>query len=189
MVDTRFADWAGHAEAVYGELAARCDRVVVAGISMGGTITCWLAARYPEIAGIVCINPAVQPVDAQAFEMAQLMLDAGEVIAPGVGSDICDPDATEDAYLGSPIEAARSMFEAIAALQDDLPKISCPVLIMTSLVDHVVLPEASDLLAEKVSGPVERLTLERSFHVATLDHDKDLIGERAVDFARKVTAG
>jgi hypothetical protein len=30
--------------------------------------------------------------------------------------------------------------------------------------------------------------LERSFHVATLDHDKDLIEEAAVAFALKVTA-
>jgi carboxylesterase len=39
-----------------------------------------------------------------------------------------------------------------------------------------------------VSGPVERVTLERSFHVATLDYDKDEIERRAVEFANKVTA-
>ncbi|MCU1374286.1 MAG: hypothetical protein JWO68_1572, partial [Actinomycetia bacterium] len=32
------------------------------------------------------------------------------------------------------------------------------------------------------------LSLDRSYHVATLDYDKDLIAEAAVDFARKVTA-
>jgi carboxylesterase len=53
----------------------------------------------------------------------------------------------------------------------------------------VVEPANSDLLAEGVSGPVERVTLERSFHVATVDYDKDQIDERAVDFARRVTAG
>ena len=33
------------------------------------------------------------------------------------------------------------------------------------------------------------MTLERSFHVATLDHDRDLIVQRAVEFALRVTAG
>ena len=33
-------------------------------------------------------------------------------------------------------------------------------------------PEDSDVLAEQISGPVERLFLEKSFHVATLDYDK-----------------
>jgi alpha-beta hydrolase superfamily lysophospholipase len=44
-------------------------------------------------------------------------------------------------------------------------------------------------LAERVSGPVERITLERSYHVATLDYDADLIVGRAVEFALRVTAG
>ena len=40
---------------------------------------------------------------------------------------------------------------------------------------------------EAVGGPVERVTLERSYHVATLDYDKDLINEKAVGFSRRVT--
>ncbi len=48
------------------------------------------------------------------------------------------------------------------------------MLIITSLQDHVVEPVNSDVLADAVTGPVERLRLERSYHVATLDYDKDL---------------
>jgi carboxylesterase len=59
---------------------------------------------------------------------------------------------------------------------------------MTSPQDHVVDPTASDLLAAKVSGPVERVTLERSYHVATVDYDAELIQTKAVEFGRKVTA-
>jgi len=58
---------------------------------------------------------------------------------------------------------------------------------MNSPQDHVVPPVSSDVLASKVSGPVERVSLERSYHVATLDYDKDEIESRAVEFARKVT--
>jgi carboxylesterase len=188
MVETRFDDWSAHVESVYEDLAGRCDRVVVVGLSMGGTLTCWLAARHPEIAGIVCINAAVQAQDPQALEMVQAMLDAGETISPGIGSDIADPDVVESAYDGSPLAPALSLFEAVRDLQPELSKISCPVLIMTSPEDHVVPPEGSDHLAASVSGPVERVTLERSYHVATLDYDRELIQERTVEFARKVTA-
>jgi carboxylesterase len=69
-----------------------------------------------------------------------------------------------------------------------LGAIACPALIMTSPQDHVVPPSSSDVLAAGVSGPVERVTLERSFHVATLDYDKEEIERRAVEFARKATA-
>ena len=61
-------------------------------------------------------------------------------------------------------------------------------LIITSRNDHVVPPSNSDYLAERVSGPVERVFLERSFHVATIDYDRDDIAARSVEFANKVTA-
>jgi carboxylesterase len=51
-----------------------------------------------------------------------------------------------------------------------------------------VPPANSDHLASLVAGPVERVPLERSYHVATLDHDKALIAERAVAFVHKVSA-
>jgi len=48
MVTTRWADWSAAAERAYEELAARCSAVVVAGLSMGGTLTLWLAERHPR---------------------------------------------------------------------------------------------------------------------------------------------
>jgi esterase/lipase len=43
-------------------------------------------------------------------------------------------------------------------------------------------------LAAVVSGPVHRVVLERSAHVATLDHDRDTLGRAVVAFADAVTA-
>src|SRR3954464_14582979 len=58
MATTTFADWSAAVERAYDDLAGRCERVVVAGLSMGGTLAAWLAARHPEIAGLVVINGA-----------------------------------------------------------------------------------------------------------------------------------
>jgi esterase/lipase len=50
---------------------------------------------------------------------------------------------------------------------------------------------SGDRLVEGVMGPVERVVLERSFHVATLDYDKDEIEARTVKFVSDLlpTAG
>lgn len=50
MATTTFADWSGAVERAYADLAARCDRVVVSGLSMGALLAAWLAPRHPEIA-------------------------------------------------------------------------------------------------------------------------------------------
>lgn len=189
MATTGWSEWSGEAERAYQELAAKVDKVVVAGLSMGGTLTTWLASRHPEIAGIVLINAAVKPIDADSRAFIQAMIDAGDVIAPGVGADLADPDAHEPAYEGSPLPSLLTMFGAIDDLQGRFADITCPALVMQSPQDHVVDPTSADHVAGLLGGPVERLSLDRSYHVATLDYDKDLVAQRAVEFARKVTAG
>ena len=191
MLDTTFEDWSAHVSAVYADLAARCSSVVVFGLSMGGTLAAWLAARQPGcLAGAVFVNAAVAPRDPLERQMILDMIDVGEEILEGASgrSDIADPDAVEDAYSGSPLRPLLSLVDATVALQADLPKITCPALVVSSREDHVVDPSASDHLAALVGGPVERRWLERSYHVATLDLDRDLLIERTIDFVRKVTA-
>jgi carboxylesterase len=188
MLTTTWADWSAAAEAAYQDLAGRTRTVVVAGLSMGGTLACWLAANHPEVAGLVAVNALVQPLDPDMVGMVRSMVDAGETVAPGIGSDIADPETSESAYAGSPLLPLLSLGEATEALGPDLARITCPVLVLTSPQDHVVPPANSDFLTGAVAGPVERVTLERSYHVATLDYDKGELERAVVAFAQRVTA-
>jgi carboxylesterase len=188
MLTTGWPEWSGEAERAYQELAAKTEKVVVAGLSMGGTLTAWLAAHHPEVAGIILINAAVKPYDPDSRAFIQAMIDAGDVIAPGVGADLADPDAHEPAYEGSPLPSLLTMFDAVDDLQGRFADITCPALVMQAPQDHVVDPSAADHVAGLLGGPVERVSLDRSYHVATLDYDKELIQERSVEFVKKVTA-
>ena len=188
MLTTTWADWSGCAERAYRELATRCEKVVVAGLSMGGSLAVWLAVHHPEIVGVVAINAAIDPPAETFRQMMHQLLADGHTTMPAVGNDVAAPDVTELAYDATPIGPLLSLCEAGDELHAKLGDIHCPVLIMNSPQDHVVPPVSSDILAARVSGPVERVTLERSYHVATLDYDKADIEARAVEFARKVTS-
>ena len=188
MVPTRWSDWSRDADAAYATLAKRVSKVVVMGLSMGGTLTLWLAAQHPETAGIVCVNPATFPFAGEMVDAVRGILESGTEIIPGIGSDIADPDVTENAYPGTPIRPLISFVEeGLAPLSSRYGSIDVPLLLFTSVNDHVVEPSQSDLLADAYHGPVERVMLERSFHVATQDFDKGIIFEGAVAFARRVT--
>jgi carboxylesterase len=188
MLTTSWRDWSGCVERAFNDLAGRLDKVVVAGLSMGGSLAVWLATRYPEIAGVVAINAAVDPPAESFRQMMRQLLADGHTTMPAVGNDVADPDVTELAYDATPLAPLLSLCEAGDELFARLGDIHCPVLIMNSPQDHVVPPVSSDLLASRVSGSVERITLERSYHVATIDFDKALIEAQAVEFARKVTS-
>jgi carboxylesterase len=186
MLDTTWADWSGAAQDALARLAGRTTTQFVAGLSMGGSLTCWLAIHHPELAGLICINPAMAPTDDMRGLVA-MMVEAGDEVMPGIGSDIADPEVTESAYAEAPLAPLLTMFDASAEIGPELGRIAQPLLLFTSPGDHVVPPSDSDLLAEAVSGPVERVSCERSYHVATQDYDKDLIIERSLEFVDRIT--
>ena len=187
MLNTNWSDWSGEVEAAYQRLAARCSTIVVAGLSMGGLLTLWIAGKHPDIAGIVCINPVTQAQAPEVVAMLQGMIDSGTEIIPGIGSDIADPSSKEKAYDGTPIRCLLSLVnDGAATVAPSYPSLKMPLMLMNSPQDHVVEPAQSDYLAANYGGTVERLTLERSYHVATQDYDKELIFTEAVAFANRV---
>jgi carboxylesterase len=153
---------------------------------MGGLLAVWLATRHDDLAGIACINAVVEPAGPMG-DLVDEAIAAGTEVFPGIGSDIADPDSAETSYPGTPLRALRTLLTAVDELQPDLGRVTCPVLVLNSPEDHVVPPSNSDHLARLVAGPVERVTLERSYHVATLDFDKEIVEQRIVDFAIKTT--
>jgi carboxylesterase len=78
--------------------------------------------------------------------------------------------------------------DGLAPLGPEYPSMHIPLLLLNSPQDHVVEPAQGDYLAAHYGGPVDRVLLERSYHVATQDFDKDIIFERSVAFAQRVTA-
>jgi len=188
MLTTDWDAWTAAVEAAYQRLAARTGAVVVAGQSMGGSLSLWLAIRHPEIRGLALVNPATQGQTADVIEMLEDFVQQGMKVLPGIGSDIADPDSKEDAYEGMPIAPLLSLSAALSAMEPAYPSLAMPLLLLNSPQDHVVDPAQGQYLADHFGGPVERVVLARSFHVATMDFDKGLIEEGSVQFGRRVTA-
>jgi carboxylesterase len=189
MLDTGWADWSAAVEDAYLRLSERADRVVVTGLSMGGSLTLWTAFQHPDIAGIVCVNPATRPQPPDVVEMVQELIDEGNEVMPGIGGDIADPDVVESAYPGTPLRPLLSFqTDGLAAMSERYDELKMPALIITSRQDHVIDPSDSDHLAATFGGEVEHVWLERSYHVATQDYDRDAIVAMVAEFVNGVTS-
>jgi carboxylesterase len=189
MLPTRWTDWAGEAEAAYQRLSQRVANVVVVGLSMGGALTLRVGADHADVVGLVCINPVTQPQIAEIIDMLRGLADGGTSVLPGIGSDIADPDSKESAYDGTPVEPLLSMLvDGVDPLSHEYAQMRVPLLLMNSPQDHVVEPAQAEFLADHYGGRVERIILERSYHVATQDYDKELIVESTAEFATRVVS-
>lgn len=187
MTGTRWEDWCAEVRAAAERLRARADHVVVAGLSMGGSLTLWSGLQGLATSGLICVNPAVRPQAAEVLEMLEEMLADGMAVMPAIGSDIAEPDVVEIAYDGAPVAPLLSLqYEGLAKMMPHYHELVLPLLLVTSRQDHVVDPSDSEFLAGVYGGPVEHLWLERSYHVATQDYDRDVILDRSVEFASRV---
>jgi carboxylesterase len=188
MIPTRWHDWYATVDAAFTDLAARSERMVLVGLSMGATLALQLAIEHRGVAGVVAINAALMDTTEPVRMPIQEFIDAGETTVAGIGSDVADPSQKEQAYEEVPLESMMSMFDGIDGVVARLDQVHCPVLVLHSTQDHVVPPGAPDLLRHGVKDDVEIVTLERSFHVATIDYDHDIVEDRTVEFAKRVTA-
>ncbi len=189
MITTEWNDWFAETERAIDRISPGVDRVVLVGQSAGGTLALAAAFGRPEVAGVVCINPATCTRDEDTMAMIDDFLEDGFEIVPGEGSDIADPDSSDIAYDGTPLRPLRSLIDhGIVPITDRFGELTMPLRLFTSRQDHVVLPSDSEHLAATWGGQVEHTWLERSFHVATLDFDRHTVIDGAVDFVRSVEA-
>jgi carboxylesterase len=185
MAGTTAEDWICSVEDALQTLQERCSKIFITGLSMGGTLTLYMAAMHPDvIAGAVPINGAVF-VDAP--DLAALALSSGAPpTIPGVGSDIKKPGETELVYPVVPVPALRQLYALMAVTRELLPRVTCPTLIFQSRDDHVVVPHNAPYILEHVAATEKRLVwLDDSYHVATLDNDKELIAQAALRFIQE----
>jgi carboxylesterase len=186
MAHTTAVDWIASVDEALAELRKTCSQVFMVGLSMGGTLTLYTAAKHADvIKGAICINA---PVQIGSPDLAGLALDPQmpEMI-PGVGSDIKDPESKELAYAQLPVAALTQIYALAAVTRDLLPRIKCPTLVIQSRDDHVVQPDnAARIVRLLGASRIELLWLENSYHVATIDNDKDLICQKTIAFIRSI---
>ncbi len=182
MAFRKYTEWTGEAERALQDLRSRCNRVFVTGLSMGGTITLYLAARFGEqIAGIIPVNALV--VTEPLLRMTSILKYVVKT-RPGVGSDIKKPESRESCYDQVPVPAAYELTRLLKATREGLPRVTAPALVIASREDHVVREpaNAAHIMANLGSKDKKLLWLENSYHVATLDNDAELIFEEATEF-------
>ena len=187
MNRTRFSDWYAELERAFDDLRDRCETVFAMGLSMGGTLTLRLAEeRGDQLGGLVVVNASLasERTDLKLVPLLSRVVPS----FPGIASDIKKPGVTELAYDRVPLAAMASLRGAWPVVQRDLSRITCPVLVYRSRVDHVVEPVSGRVLLEGLAGgTVEERVLEDSYHVATLDNDAPAIFAGSLAFVRRHT--
>lgn len=191
MLDTRWSDYVRCAGEAYSKLLERHQQIIVGGICTGSMLAASVVINHPETtAGMISVNGFFRLPKHWNFGFMQEMAETNRrFFAWFRGKSIEDPDAPAlITYEQAALAPILSMKPANYEIWPRLKEIRCPVLAFSSLRDKVVPandPNTNAWLAE-LPGPIERVQLERSNHVATMDYDKGIIEERSVMWAGTV---
>jgi carboxylesterase len=183
---TTWSDWYGTAEQEFTSLATESDKVFVAALSMGAALALRLAEQYGEqVAGMTLVNPFIKQKDPRVRILPLLRRLTPSF--PGVVNDIAKPGADEGGYRRLPLTALQSFVAVWPQLHGELGKVTSPLLIYQSNVDHTVDTTSVNLIMASVSSSDLTLRpLQRSYHVATLDYDAEEIFTGSSEFFRRL---
>lgn len=164
-------DWFTELERGYQFLVGQCSTVFMIGQSMGGTLTLKMAQKYPGIKGVVTINAALTLPSFEHLKKQQ----SPKYILEGE-PDIKAKGVYEITYHKTPLHAIHQLQELMENAPALLEEITSPILCIKSRIDHVIPPANTEFIYRNVGSKIKELaTLENSYHVATMDNDKETI--------------
>jgi carboxylesterase len=173
LIDRTWDEWLDFVLDTCDELAARSNGVVVIGQSMGGSLALASASRRASIRGVGAINALVREPDPDATEHLEHLISRGRTMQPAGHPDLRDPEAHDSAYGELALTSLVQLGVGANAARASLSSITVPVLVVSSDHDNIVDPASSDELAAALGGPVTRIRLANSGHVAALDLDHE----------------
>jgi len=170
-----WAEWHDDAKKALFNLRKKCKRIIAIGLSTGATLALHLAAHY-QLEGVVAISPALFLKEKKTVLLP--------ILPPFIkyrkkknGPDIFDDSERKQAvtYQKTPIKAAKEVLKLYDHVKMDLVDIYTPLLIIQSKKDHVVDFKSAEYIYDHVSATEKHfLKLEKSYHVITLDIEKEI---------------
>jgi carboxylesterase len=199
LAATRWADWFGEVLREAGGLAAETSGVAAVGMSLGSLLALHLAATRPHLARALVLCGT--PVEGHGLRLRLLPFLArvpwfaarwATIPKRGDGPDIADPiaRAASRSYRAMPLAGILELLALQHVVHAELRQVRQPVLLLHGRGDHSIPVAGMVRLRQRLgSRSVEAHVLARSWHVVTLDYDREEVARLAVDFLDRVERG
>src|SRR5262245_25263794 len=198
LASTGWRDWYASVEHDLGLLRAEAARVAVAGMSLGALLALHLAAtRRADVAALLLCGPPLRLADARVRWLPALaripwLARRWAIMPKPDGADIADPAARAacTSYAAMPLGAIVELVGLQAVVRAELNAVTQPALLLHGRGDHGAPLANLELLQRRLGSRVtEAHVLERSWHVVTLDYDRDEVARLSADFLARIEAG
>jgi carboxylesterase len=175
-------DWMQAALRAYDTLAKEHGRVVVGGLSAGGTMALDLALRRDPAA--LLLYAAVLSVSHRGAYLAPYVWRFVRRW-PAPPSDMVEPNEMLRCYDPAPVRAMGELISGIGRVRGRLREIAAPTFVAHSTEDRFVPMSSAAEIAAGLGGSVETMFIDGSGHAITADAKREYVADATRSFLRR----
>jgi carboxylesterase len=206
LLATGWRDWYGSVADAAQRLRPQVDQLFVAGLSMGAVLALHLAANEPQsVAGMALYGTtltydgwAIPPIARLAF-LLPLALRCG--IGRHRRFEESYPHGIKDArirarivefmrsghsggggLLANPWPSLAEFYRLVGHVRRELPRVQTPCLTVHAVEDDIASANNARVVAAKVAGRVEAVWLKDSYHMITIDRQRQTVVDESARF-------
>jgi carboxylesterase len=206
---TGWRDWYATADDALSLLCKTCRKVIVGGLSMGAILALRLAAERPDdVHGTALFAPTLKldgwgvPWYSMLFNLVRDRRTADLVafserepygikdarVRALVMAAINSGDSSKAGQFSNPGRVMLELRWLVNTVRRELGSIRQPTLIVHPRDDDRASLRNAAYLQGTLGGMVDTCVLDDSYHIVTVDRQRDLVVQRTVAFARNITA-
>jgi carboxylesterase len=192
LIGIRWQVWADEVESALQDLRNYCKAVHVGGLSSGALLALWLGAKYPDIAGLLAMAPAVK-VQNRLLPLTLGLRYLLKYPPPGLVEEeaLVDPEAIHRiwCYDRLPLWGAAEFYLLLRRVNAALPRIQQPILIFQGRFDNWLSPQAAQIVYDGVASADKTLVwLEQSGHNVLADGERESVWAQSYDWIVRMSA-
>lgn len=212
LLQTGWHDWYSSVEVAIEKLEKKVDQIFVGGLSMGAVLALKYAIDHPQnVNGLLLYGTtffydgwAIPAVSRLAFLLPFLdMLGIGreqsfvETFPYGIKNErvrrfitgkMFSGDSAAAGLTGNPWPSLAEFYRLSRLVQRELNQVKAPCLVMHAREDDIASLRNAHLIEKRVSAPVETVVLDNSYHMITVDQQKDEVIEHSARFIQRFSA-
>ena len=206
LLGTGWRDWTASADRAATHMLQSVDRLFVGGLSMGALLALQLAARRPrDVQGLALYGTTFRYDGWAIPAIARLSFMLPWACALGVGrkrsfmesfpygikderirtriaTAMQDGNSAAAGLPGNPWPSLAQFVRLASRVRKELRLVRAPCLAVHATQDDIASMRNVEIARKGVRGPFESLLLDDSFHMVTVDKQRDLLIERSARF-------
>lgn len=180
-----FKQWINAAENEFLSLKEQNKPIILIGHSMGGSISLFLASKYPVKALILLATPTYMWLCSKPV-ITLLGYCSPILMAPSL--DIFQSGRHHNMIEGYPGTSASSVIEFLNLLdfvRPHIPKVTAPTLLFQSYWDYVVPFTNAQTIKNLLGSSIKEVChLTNTLHLPHLDQERELVFDKSLCFLK-----